>query len=135
MGERYPPIEPYDHGHLPVGDGHEMYWETVGNPSGTPALWLHGGPGSGSTPGIRRWFDSFYEVMDQIRWDAHAFHDAGDQVVVGVPELGQAAQVLGLIRARLLQEVFESRAVGPTGGPYSSRTMSRKLIQPLWIKA
>jgi ketosteroid isomerase-like protein len=32
--------------------------------------------------GVRRWFDSFFEVMDQIRWDAHQFHEAGDRVVV-----------------------------------------------------
>ena len=32
--------------------------------------------------GIRRWFDSFDEVMDEIRWDAHVFHEVGDQVVV-----------------------------------------------------
>jgi ketosteroid isomerase-like protein len=32
--------------------------------------------------GIRRWFDSFDEVMDDIRWDGHEFHEAGDRVVV-----------------------------------------------------
>jgi ketosteroid isomerase-like protein len=32
--------------------------------------------------GVRRWFDTFYEVMDQIRWDAHGFQQVGDQVVV-----------------------------------------------------
>jgi ketosteroid isomerase-like protein len=32
--------------------------------------------------GIRRWFDSFYEVMDDIRWDAHELHEVGDRVVV-----------------------------------------------------
>jgi ketosteroid isomerase-like protein len=32
--------------------------------------------------GIRRWFDSFDEVMDQIRWDAHGFQQVGDKVVV-----------------------------------------------------
>jgi Ketosteroid isomerase-related protein len=32
--------------------------------------------------GIRRWFDSFFEVMDEIRWDAREFHEAGDRVVV-----------------------------------------------------
>jgi ketosteroid isomerase-like protein len=32
--------------------------------------------------GIRRWFDSFDEVMDQIRWDAHGFQQVGEQVVV-----------------------------------------------------
>ena len=57
MAERYPPIEPYETGRLSVGDGHTLYWETVGNPHGTPAVFLHGGPGSGSTPGARRNFD------------------------------------------------------------------------------
>ena len=32
--------------------------------------------------GIRRWFDSFDEVMDEIRWDAHSFQPVGDRVVV-----------------------------------------------------
>jgi proline iminopeptidase len=57
VAERYPPIEPYQAGHLEVGDGHEIYWETVGNPDGRPALWLHGGPGSGASAGTRRYFD------------------------------------------------------------------------------
>ena len=57
MADRYPVIEPYDSGTLGVGDGHTLYWETVGNPSGTPAVYLHGGPGSGCTPGARRHFD------------------------------------------------------------------------------
>jgi proline iminopeptidase len=42
---------------LAVGDGHEIYWETVGDPAGTPALNLHGGPGTGSSPGMRRRYD------------------------------------------------------------------------------
>ncbi len=57
MGKQYPEIEPYASGLLAVGDGHEVYWETVGNPHGTPAVWLHGGPGSGSATGSRRLFD------------------------------------------------------------------------------
>lgn len=57
MRDRYAPLEPYDTGYLSVGDGHEIYWETSGNPAGAPALVLHGGPGSGSGPGLRRWFD------------------------------------------------------------------------------
>jgi ketosteroid isomerase-like protein len=32
--------------------------------------------------GIRRWFDSFDEVMDEIRWEPHGFHEAGDRVIV-----------------------------------------------------
>ncbi|MEQ0559944.1 alpha/beta fold hydrolase [Amycolatopsis sp. NEAU-NG30] len=57
MTELYPPIEPYAHGMLDVGDGHQVYWETCGNPDGKPAVVLHGGPGQGCTPGMRRMFD------------------------------------------------------------------------------
>ena len=53
----YPPIEPYAHGMLPVGDGHEIYWEVCGNPEGKPAVFLHGGPGGGLAPDYRRYFD------------------------------------------------------------------------------
>ena len=55
--DRYPAIEPYDSGMLDVGDGHQVYWECCGNPAGKPALYLHGGPGSGFSPGQRRFFD------------------------------------------------------------------------------
>ncbi|MEV6149945.1 prolyl aminopeptidase [Nonomuraea sp. NPDC052129] len=53
----YPPIEPYDHGHLDTGDGHLVYWEVCGNPAGKPALVVHGGPGSGCSENQRRRFD------------------------------------------------------------------------------
>ncbi|MDP9018954.1 MAG: prolyl aminopeptidase, partial [Candidatus Eremiobacteraeota bacterium] len=49
--------EPYESGMLDVGDGHRMYWECCGNPLGKPAIFLHGGPGSGCSPGQRRFFD------------------------------------------------------------------------------
>ena len=60
MNERrtlYPEIEPYRSGHLDVGDGHSLYWELCGNPEGKPVVFLHGGPGSGSSPDHRRQFD------------------------------------------------------------------------------
>lgn len=57
MTNRYPPVEPFASGLLDVGDGHRLYWEEIGNPDGTPAIYLHGGPGSGSSPGARRNFD------------------------------------------------------------------------------
>ncbi|MFG6492598.1 prolyl aminopeptidase [Microbacterium sp. P03] len=53
----YPPIEPYETGELLVGDGNRMYWEQSGNPQGKPVVFLHGGPGSGSSPWHRRFFD------------------------------------------------------------------------------
>lgn len=57
-------MEPYDCGELDVGDGQVLYWETVGNPDGLPAVWLHGGPGSGSASWDRRHFDpSVYRLV------------------------------------------------------------------------
>ena len=53
----YPEIEPYKSGQLDVGDGHSLYWELCGNPEGKPAVFLHGGPGSGSSPDHRRQFN------------------------------------------------------------------------------
>ena len=53
----YPPAEPYRHGLLAVGDGHRLYYEECGSPEGLPAVYLHGGPGSGCGPLHRRLFD------------------------------------------------------------------------------
>ena len=53
----YPQIEPNRHGMLAVGDGNEIYWEECGNPGGKPAVFLHGGPGAGSSADHRRLFD------------------------------------------------------------------------------
>ena len=57
MTELYPLIEPYDQGLLDVGDGNLVYWETCGNPDGKPAVMVHGGPGQGCAPNMRRMFD------------------------------------------------------------------------------
>jgi proline iminopeptidase len=60
----YPATEPHTHGMLDVGDGQQVYWEVSGNRNGKPAVLLHGGPGSGSYPGQRRWFDpSAYRIV------------------------------------------------------------------------
>ena len=53
----YPPIEPYQTGDLIVGDGNRVYWEQSGNPDGKPVVFLHGGPGAGTSPWHRRFFD------------------------------------------------------------------------------
>ncbi|MDI9349864.1 MAG: prolyl aminopeptidase [Candidatus Symbiobacter sp.] len=60
----YPPIEPYQSGMLAIGELHQIYWEQVGNPDGMPVLFLHGGPGAGSSPTHRRFFDpQFYRII------------------------------------------------------------------------
>lgn len=56
MTNRYPALEPFAAGMLEVGDGHSVYWESVGNPQGVQAVFLHGGPGSGCSAGTRRLF-------------------------------------------------------------------------------
>jgi len=53
----YPEIQPYQTGMLDVGDGHSLYWELSGNPDGKPVVFLHGGPGGGSSPEHRRQFN------------------------------------------------------------------------------
>ena len=53
----YPSIEPYQKGFLDVDDGHQIYWEVSGNPNGSPIVFLHGGPGAGTQPLFRRFFD------------------------------------------------------------------------------
>jgi proline iminopeptidase len=53
----YPPIEPYRTGRLRVSDVHELHFEESGNPQGKPVIFLHGGPGFGTEPNQRRFFD------------------------------------------------------------------------------
>ncbi|MFI6869294.1 prolyl aminopeptidase [Nocardia sp. NPDC050406] len=53
----YPAIEPHGSGMLDVGDGQRIYWEESGNPAGKPVVFLHGGPGGGTAPFHRQFFD------------------------------------------------------------------------------
>ena len=64
-GNRSDPFAPLTSQLLPVGDSHEIYVETVGRADGIPAVYLHGGPGSGCQPDHRRLFDPerFHAVL------------------------------------------------------------------------
>ncbi len=53
----YPPLDPLERGRLAVSPQHEIYYEVCGNPRGKPVVVCHGGPGGGSTPSMRRFFD------------------------------------------------------------------------------
>ncbi len=60
----YPEIQPYETGMLDVGDGHSLSWELSGNPNGKPVVFLHGGPGGGSSPDHRRQFNpAKYKIL------------------------------------------------------------------------
>ncbi len=53
----YPDVEPFNTGRLKVGCVHDLYYEESGNPKGKPVVFLHGGPGGGTEPKHRRYFD------------------------------------------------------------------------------
>jgi proline iminopeptidase len=60
----FPPIDPYASGLLDLDSPHRMYFEQSGNPRGVPVVFLHGGPGAGSSPVHRQFFDpSFYRIV------------------------------------------------------------------------
>ncbi|MBM75179.1 MAG: prolyl aminopeptidase [Proteobacteria bacterium] len=76
----YPQIEPYRTGYL-ERKGHRIYYELSGNPNGPAALFLHGGPGGGTSPRCRRFFDpSYYRIvlMDQ-RGSGKSIPNVSDQ--------------------------------------------------------
>jgi proline iminopeptidase len=53
----YPLPTPFDTGILDVGDGHKIYYEQSGNPTGKPVIFIHGGPGAGTSTAQRRFFN------------------------------------------------------------------------------
>ena len=53
----YPPIEPFRQQVMEMPGGHRVYVEQCGRPDGAPVVVLHGGPGGGCSPGMRRFFD------------------------------------------------------------------------------
>ncbi len=53
----YPVVQPYNYRMLAVPGGHVLYVEECGNPDGIPVVVLHGGPGGGCSPGMRRFFN------------------------------------------------------------------------------
>lgn len=64
LRDLYPSIEPHQQGMLPVSDVHAVYWEVSGNPEGKPVVFVHGGPGGGTDPKHRRFFDpSKYRIV------------------------------------------------------------------------
>lgn len=60
----FPPVDCHASGLLPVEDGHQLYWEVSGNPAGPVVCFVHGGPGAGTAPAYRRFFDpAFWRIV------------------------------------------------------------------------
>ena len=60
----FQPVDPYATGMLDVGAPHRIYWEQSGNPVGVPIVFFHGGPGAGTAPAYRRFFDpAHYRIV------------------------------------------------------------------------
>lgn len=60
----YPPIAPHRSGMLRVDALHSLYWEESGHMDGVPVVLLHGGPGSGTVPRHRQFFDpAHYRII------------------------------------------------------------------------
>jgi proline iminopeptidase len=60
----FQPVEPFQIGTLKLDEVNEMYFEQSGNPQGVPVVFLHGGPGAGSSPAHRQFFDpEFYRII------------------------------------------------------------------------
>lgn len=53
----YREIVPYRTGRLKVSELHDLYYEECGTPAGRPVILLHGGPGGGIMPVMRRYHD------------------------------------------------------------------------------
>ncbi|MBW8739612.1 MAG: prolyl aminopeptidase [Streptomyces turgidiscabies] len=100
----YPEIEPYDHGMLDVGDGNRVYWEVCGNPRGKPAVFLHGGPGSGASAFSRRYFDPVaYRIvlLDQRGAGRSTPHASAYDTDMSVNTTGHILADLELLRRHL----------------------------------
>ena len=103
-----PAPEPFATGRLEVGDGHVLYYEEIGSPEGTPVVYLHGGPGSGCTPGARANFDPerhravLFDQRAAGRSTPHAseegVHWASVDLVHHIADIEQLREHLGIER-------------------------------------
>jgi len=97
----FPSITPNKSGMLDVGDGHQIYWEECGNPDGAPLVFLHGGPGAGSSSIHRRFFDpNHYRIilLDQRGCgrstpSAEVTHNTTDDLIADLEQLRTSLNV------------------------------------------
>jgi proline iminopeptidase len=95
----FPPTEPFDQRMLDVGDGHRIYVEQCGNPRGRPAVVLHGGPGGGCSPAMRRYFDP--EVYRIVLFDQRGCGRSRPHAAVEANTSGHLVADIEVIRRTL----------------------------------
>ncbi|MGH2474009.1 MAG: prolyl aminopeptidase, partial [Candidatus Limnocylindrales bacterium] len=126
-------LEPFDDGTLEVGNGHALYWEQYGAPQGVPVVYLHGGPGSGCTPGIRSAFDRSLHravLFDQRAAGRSTPHASEDLVDWGSIDMDHHLADIEALRAHLGIErwiVFGVSWGSVLGATYAERHADRVL--------
>ncbi|MGR3502148.1 prolyl aminopeptidase [Pseudaestuariivita sp.] len=95
----YPPIDPFDQAMLEVGDGHRIYVEQCGARDGIPVVVLHGGPGGGCSPSMRRYFDP--DVYRVILFDQRGCGRSQPHASVAHNTTWDLVNDIELIRSRL----------------------------------
>jgi proline iminopeptidase len=93
MSSFYDGQRPWHCGRLALDDGYDLYFEQSGQPEGLPVVFLHGGPGAGMEPGMRRFHDpNHYRLVMFDQRGAGASQPSGDvrqnttQLLVGDTE-------------------------------------------------
>lgn len=138
------PPEPFDAGLLDVGDGHTLSYEQVGTADGLPIVYLHGGPGSGYTPGARANFDQRrhravlfdqraagrstpYAAEEGVHWDSiDMHHHVGDierlREHLGIERWVVFGLSWGSVLAITYAERYPERVIAVVAGAVSTGT-------------
>lgn len=124
----FPAIEPFETGMFKADSRHTLYWEQSGNPAGVPVLFLHGGPGAGTLPTYRRFFDpAFYRIVlcDQrgAGRSTPAAEIAGNTTWDLVADLEKLRETLGIERWLLFGGSWGSTLALAYGESYPDRCL------------
>ena len=115
----YSPIEPFITSYL-SSEGHQIYYELSGNPQGPTVLFLHGGPGGGTSPRERRFFNpDFYRIvlMDQ-RGCGHSLPNASEKLELSLENNTTSALISDIESLREILDIDQWQLI--VGGSWGS---------------